>query len=104
MHGSPSARHRSRLRSWATAAAALRSFPQPADGPKADGPARRVSAHVDRPSGGLGHGSASQRRDFAAGSLVGRVPRPRLACPCQDLTWAGWSIGNPPGRGSAEDP
>ena len=89
--------HRSRFRSWATAAAALRSFPQPADGPKADGPAPAC-----RPSGGLRHGSASPRCEVAvrraAGSLVGRGPRPRLACPHQDLAWAGWPIGTPPSK------
>ena len=34
----------------------------------------------------------------AAGSLVGRVPRLRLAWPHQDLAWAGWLIGTPPSK------
>ncbi len=76
---------------------ASRSLPT---GPSPMGPlAACRPTWTGRPAGS-GSGTAAQRCEVAvrhaAGSLVGRVPRPQLACPHEDLAWAGWPIGNPP--------
>ena len=67
-----------------TAAAAARSFPRAQVGPPAG--CRPTGKPV---SGMLGHGPAARRREtavrHAAGGLVGRAPRPRLARPYQEF-------------------